>query len=311
VATDRSANARERPDVAAQFRSRWSPRYVWTLHRVPGRLDDVPLAVRRRVLSDSEGIEVETPYGSMHVSHKELAEKGVSRGYGSLRTDDQDNPVSLDLAVLVYDHLPTREERVEWLRRRRLEQALLKSPPKHVWISRPGARSGAPDQVTRCQVRRAVGHIIGDCVHRYDLEVRRPGKDWESETVDMMALAVDGKVRFGRGDDVETAYLAKPTADELRAAGAERARKAAEDAQCKQRMGGFSNGSASAKTGPGPGLAALRELGLDGSATVEDVRRAYRARVKSEHPDKGGMGDMGRLVEIRNRALAYVQARAA
>ncbi|MDC3956861.1 hypothetical protein KEG38_23580 [Polyangium jinanense] len=310
VATEWTANARARPGVAPQFRSRWSPRYVWTLHRVPGRLDDLPLAVKRRVLSDCDGMEVETPYGSMSVKREELAKNGVSRGLGALRTDDQYNPVSLDLAVLVYDRLPTREERAEWLRRRHLEQALLKSPPKHVWISRPGVRPGAPDQVTRCAARRAIGHVIGDCVYRYELEVRRPGEDWASETVDMMTLAVEGKARLGRGDDAETAYLKKPTADELRAAGAERARRAAEDARFKQRVGDFFDGFSSATAEPDPGLAALRELGLDGSATVDDVYRAYRARVKTEHPDKGGTGDMGQLVELRDRALAYLRARA-
>ncbi|MRG96519.1 hypothetical protein [Polyangium spumosum] len=309
VATEPTATARERPGVEPKFRSRWSPRHVWTLHRVPGRLDDVPLAVERRVLSDDEGIEVETPAGSMRVSTKELAEEGVSRGLGALRTDDQYNPMSLEQAVLVYDHPPTREERAEWLRRRHLEQALLKSPPKHIWISRPGVRPGAPDQVTRCSARRAIGHVIGDCVYRYDLEVRRPGEDWASETIDMMALAVEGKARFGRGDNAETAYLKKPSLDDLRAASAERARKAAEEARFKERMGDFFNGFSRTEAAPAPGLAALRELGLDGSANVEDVRRAYRTRVKSQHPDKGGTGDMGRLVELRDRACAYVQAR--
>jgi hypothetical protein len=311
VATELTATARERPGVEPELRSRWSPRHVWTLHRVPGRLDDLPLAVKRRVLSDDEWIEVETPAGSMRVNGKELAEKGISRGLGALKRDDQDNPVSLELAVLVYDHLPTREERAEWLRRRHLEQALLKSPPKHVWISRPGARPGAPDQVTRCAARRTVGHVIGDCVYRYDLEIQRPGEDWASAMVDMMALAVEGKARFGGGGDAETAYLKKPSLDELHAAGAARARRAAEDARFKERMGDFFNGFSRAKAASDPGLAALHELGLDAPASVQDVLRAYRARVKAEHPDKGGKGDMGRLVEIRDRALAYLRASAA
>lgn len=56
-----------------------------------------------------------------------------------------------------------------------------------------------------------------------------------------------------------------------------------------------------------PGLAALRALGLDVGATADDVRAAFRRKAHEEHPDKGGLGDMGKLVEIRDRALGYVE----
>ena len=50
---------------------------------------------------------------------------------------------------------------------------------------------------------------------------------------------------------------------------------------------------------------------LEASASVEDVQRAFRTRAKAEHPDQGGKGDMGHLVAVRDRTLAYVQQRAA
>lgn len=48
------------------------------------------------------------------------------------------------------------------------------------------------------------------------------------------------------------------------------------------------------------------ELGLDARATADDVRAAFRRKAKATHPDQGGNGDMGRLVQLRDLALAYV-----
>lgn len=43
--------------------------------------------------------------------------------------------------------------------------------------------------------------------------------------------------------------------------------------------------------GPAPATAAFRELGLPATATIEEVKSAYRRRVKEVHPDLGGDED--------------------
>lgn len=53
------------------------------------------------------------------------------------------------------------------------------------------------------------------------------------------------------------------------------------------------------------GEAALRHLGITTTATIEDVKRAFRRRALTEHPDKGGNVDaFRRTVEAYELALA-------
>ncbi len=56
--------------------------------------------------------------------------------------------------------------------------------------------------------------------------------------------------------------------------------------------------------------ACLRELGLGAEATEEDVRRAYRERAKTDHPDQGGTtAAFQHLGKIYEEALAWVRRR--
>ncbi len=308
--------------------SRWTPRYVWTLHMVPGRLDGPPLAVRRRVLVDRDevGHDIETPGGDTGVDFDELQEKGRARSYGSDRfpgtsaalRGEVAPPIAgswwgRDLAIDVYDHNPTQQERAEWVARRKVEQAALRDLPRWVWVTRDGRRAGS--LAARCPVDPEIGGM-----RRYDIGIRFGERNI---TIDLMGL-----VHAGRIDDGHTAphvvYLNKPTAEQLRADGAERVRKTAEEtrhrAEAEAFANAFRNAPATANGAPppppkpppptGPGPDAVRFFGLDpATATWPDVRHVWNERALAGHSDHGGKADLGELTGQKDAARAYIEAR--
>ena len=175
------ANARPRPGVEPCLTSRWTPRYAWTLHLVPGRLDGPPLAVRRRVLEAYADLaEIETPTGTMTVSldHEYgLHACGVTRGFGTNRLLLSEEPTianryfGFDLALVVFDHNPTEAERAAWLQARLVEQAFLKALPSTVWHLEPGPYPGAPNRAVEYRVRPELGSRPDEYAHRGDLRV--------------------------------------------------------------------------------------------------------------------------------------------
>jgi hypothetical protein len=59
-----------------------------------------------------------------------------------------------------------------------------------------------------------------------------------------------------------------------------------------------------------PGPEAVRAFNLDPNvATEADIRAAFRARAKVEHPDLGGNGDIGKLRELKDLAIEHVNER--
>jgi hypothetical protein len=282
------------------------------------------LAVRRRTLDDRTGggLTIETPGGEMSVELSDLEEHGHARGYGSHRAGDEPPTIAgrfwgCDLALDVYDHSPTAEEREAWLRRHRLEQAVIRSPPSSVWVTFPAARVGAPDRVVECNAERVLGRKAGD-VFRPDLEVHlpgyrppRPGDVYKHVVVvDLYELAVAG---FGsaRGEDgARHVYLHRPSSEQLRADGRARAEEQAEAGRREAEARDFADGWFRPAAQEDPGAVAVRALGLDpATATEEDVQAAFRVRAKTGHADKGGHLDMGELVRQRDAARNYVAAR--
>lgn len=229
--------ARLNPGRKAELLSRWTPRHVFTLHAVPafgqlaGRVVGEVMCVRRRVLSDAEEcLIVETPSGTMHVDACDLAETGRARGWGNHRAGGPEkrpsSPSGLwgcDLALHVYDHLPTLEERTAWRRERAMEQALVSRPPTHVWVVLAG--KGATSRMVHCPCSRALGYLAGD-ISRPDLNVELPGYEPPTHlriihhrlAVDFYELAARGSVKVERGEDgARAVFLRKPTASALRA----------------------------------------------------------------------------------------------
>jgi hypothetical protein len=293
---------------------------------VPGCLDGPPLCVRRRVLGDTEegGTDIETPGGDMGVNFDTLQQHGHARAYGSHRAEDEPPTIAglfwgCDLALDVYDHNPTAEEREAWLRRHRLEQALIRSPPSSVWVTLPAARVGTPDRAVKCSAERTLGKKAG-AVCRSDLEVHlpgyhppRPGGFYEHMiTVSLYELAVAGFALAGGADGSRRVYLYRPTAEQLRADGRARAEEQAEAARREAEAKNIADAWRRAATGApreDPGAAAVRALGLDpATATADNVQAAFRARAQTGHADKGGKLDMGELVRQRDAARAYVTA---
>jgi hypothetical protein len=294
---------------------------------VPGRLDGPPLCVRRRVLADIRGggCNIETPGGDMGVNFDTLQQHGHARAYGSHRADGDPPTIAgwfwgCDLALDVYDHNPTAEEREAWLRRHRLEQALIRSPPSSVWVTFPAARVGAPDRAVKCSAERTLGKKAG-AVSRSDFEVHlpgyrppRPGGFYKHiTTVDLYELAVVGSASAGGVDGARRVYLHRPTDEQLRADGRARAEEQAEAARREAEAKNFADAWFRPPTGApreDPGATAVRALGLDpATATEDNVQAAFRARARTGHADKGGKLDMGELVRQRDAARAYVNAR--
>jgi hypothetical protein len=128
-----------------------------------------------------------------------------------------------------------------------------------------------------------------------------------------IGVAAKGRVDAERNQwarDMENARLARERVAQRienaceRAVDAGRRRQAAEEALrvAKER--------ARVWVGRGPVAEDVRAFGLDpGTATVDQVKAAFRARVKSGHSDHGGTEDIGRLVALKDKALAYVEAR--
>jgi hypothetical protein len=312
------AVARPRDGVEPELRSRWTPRYVWTLHRVPGRLDGPPLAVRRRVIVEEECLSVETPGGDTSVSADELSAPergGRARSYGSHRYDERREPppsgfYGQDLAIDIYDHPPTDEERAQWMAVRRRFSAMLAKLPRYAYLAYP-AKDGLY-QVPKVEIRRAETLGGGG---RFVLEYRYRGHEWASVICgpDLYDLAEQGWSSVGSRSDGVRLYLAPPPPEDLAALAAKRAEQVARDRRAQREAEDFANAfrdfsqRVRAAAAEPPGLAALRAFGLDAKATADDVRRIFRQKAKITHPDKGGSGDMGRLVELRDLALAYVQ----
>lgn len=223
-------SARPRSGVEPKLVSRWTPRHVFTLHRVPGHLDQV-MAVRRRVLCDDDiGLVVETPGGTLHVDLAALAAEGLARGWGDHRWGPGPAPIAgmcwgCDLTLEVYDHLPTPDERAAWLERRLLVQALAQRLPASVWVTFEGR-----EEPLRRRARRLLGACVGD-ICRDDLEVELPafrpmppGTSGVLEhvvKVDLYALAVDGSVGVADHhpgvDGSRRVWLRKPTRRQIEA----------------------------------------------------------------------------------------------
>jgi hypothetical protein len=318
------ANAIARPGPAkANLCSRWTPRHVWTLHRVPGRIDGPPLAVRRRVLSegDENFVLIETPGGDMSVHADDLssvASGGRARTTGSGRFDYRKEPpicgffYGCDLQIDVFDHEPTEEERARWLEVRRRFSAMLKRTPKHAYLASPG---DGRYRVEKVQIRRPEGYR--DFGSRYDLDVRRPRAEWRVETCApcLCDLAEQGWSHVGPRPDGVRLYLAPPPQAELDQFWREHAAAVELDERYKREAREFGEalGRAIARSQQQSAErnAALAELGLDADATPDEVQRAYRQRIAAEraHPDQGG--DRARfetLTAARDVALRAVAA---
>ena len=226
TASDRVARARA--GLEPKLTSRWTPRHVFTLHRVPDHLERV-MVVRRRVLADDDiGLVVETPTGTLHVDLAELAEHGSAHGWGDHRWAPGPAPIvgmfwGCDLTIEIYDHLPTPAERADWLARRRRVQALAQRNPVMVWVSFEGS-----EEPLRRRACRLLGACVGD-LHRDDLQVElpayRPIPPGESGVVehvlkvDLYTLAVEGSVGVADHhpgvDGARRVWLRKPTAAQI------------------------------------------------------------------------------------------------
>lgn len=309
------AVAHPRRDVKPELSSRWTPQYVYTLHRVPGRLDGPPLAVRRRVLRDEESITVETPGGTTSVSSDDLSDPkrgGRACSYGSTRADFRKEPppwgYGWDLQIEIFDHVPTIEERERWMAVRRGLSAMLAKTPRHAYLAFPSV--GSRYVVEKVQLRRPEN--LSDFGHRLDLKFRRQRGEWQSELCcpNLYELAEQGWSSVGHQSHGTRLYLAMPPQAELDQLGREHAERVAKDAQHKREAEAFFNAIRGvvdpAAKQRSEGLAALRKLGLAEGATAADVQRVFRERAKAEHPDVGGAGDMGELVRLRDLALGAV-----
>lgn len=230
--------ARERETAVSV--PRWARRFVWTLHRVPGRIDGAPLAVRRRILdaSDLSGL-IETPGGRMSFDLDELESTGHARGDGYHRCGGPaERPATLhgmwgcDLALDIWDHPPTPEEQAAWIVRRKAESVAIgtmnrKKGVMLVWVTFPAGRKGDPDVAVRCRARRTLGQVEGD-LHRGDLDVELPGyrepepngQILHRATVDVYDLMVNGvaEPRY-QVDNAKRVALVCPTPAQLRAWG--------------------------------------------------------------------------------------------
>jgi len=288
-----------RPGTAkVGFLKRWTPRHVWTLHRVPGRLGEV-LAVRRRVLEEGDGmLRIEIARTGAWVG-EDLQAHGRDRSTGRYRGKYGEGP-GCEVSLWAYDHNPTAEERATWMRERLLEQELVKAPPRRVWVALPGVAPGQPDRAVSVKAKRSLGRTYGDMCTRGDLQVDvvALGIDTAFDSVDLYALARGEAVTLewhvGGEHQEARVLLEKPSRDLLAQLGAERARKVAEEARDRAQAEAFWN-SVRSKKGGTPAAEqqptdALSALGLDEDATADDVRRAFRRKVSAErcHPDQGG-----------------------
>ncbi|WP_437723521.1 ParB N-terminal domain-containing protein [Sorangium sp. So ce861] len=313
----------------AQPLSRWEPHYVWTLHRNPAALHGPVLAVRRRVLELRDEMVVEVARHQATLSTEELEKHGHARTYGLSKKKR-----GCEVSVWVYDHCPTDAERVEWLRRRTIENAALTSPPPDVWMLREGPVPGGPDEAVRCKTKRAwrTRPRGGDpAAERSTLEVKMRGG--ERAWIDLLELATTGKA-LDCGNESLCFYRDKPTPEELQQAGkarlqrmqkeeedrreAERARRekaAAEEwwREAQERAQAYAEQFRQKFSGTfrdDAGEEALSSFGLKLPCTAEDVNRAFRKIVatKKPHPDQGGSDEaMRELVEVREKALIYVE----
>lgn len=309
------ARAKPRKGVEPCFLSRWTPRHVWTLHRVPGRLDGPPLAVRRRVLDDEmDFLHVETPYGDMGVDGQDLGaveHAGHARGIGSPRYDDDRAPnaagfYGIDLALDVYDHSPTAAERAAWLERRKVEQSLMKAPPARVWIGVPGA-SGGSDRAVRCDVEwgardRHKGEVFAPGVQRDRpvWTVYKPGP-----TIDIRDLAM-GPIVF-RDGEVRRVWLRKPKAGELAAAGAERDEHDRESEKNSQAAEAFFASFRQARPAAADEIRARAERAAWGRFLLDNIE-ACRAKLATEEQkarEASERGDRGAAVAAEGMAGFY------
>lgn len=226
------ARARPRAGVMPHLTSRWTPRHVWTLHLVPGRREGPPLAVRRRVLEDSEslGCYIETPAGRMGFDLDQLSVAGHTRGDGAHKwVEKADEPPlagqfwGCELCLDVWDHSPSPAERARWLQARQLEQALVSKPPRRVWVTFAGSSHGSADRAVCCRARRALGNTQGD-ITRADLKIELPGyvrpipngMILHEAVVSIYELARKGKVIVrARVDGARHVYLRAPTHAQL------------------------------------------------------------------------------------------------
>lgn len=317
-----------RPGAAVpKLFNRWVPEHVWTLHVVPGLLDGPLLAVKRRVLDD-DGLagdallkfEIGRHNASVwggDLGARDAAGRARASGSGEILDDTAEYYLeACELGPWVYDHLPSEAEARAWLKLHRAEQELLRAGPSHVFVCFPGALPGAPDRAVRCETDRDMQRVANGA--RYAWSIRLPGVKDTLHSMNLLELAFKPCLWSGwKGHDVRV-YLNKPSAEELAEAGAQRAKKETAKARAEREgdeafwgawhSGNWAGGGAASGAAPKPtGVQALEALGLSTTCTAADVRAAFRRMAKEGHPDKGGAMDMGKLVELRDLALAYVE----
>lgn len=318
--------AKPRPEAKPEIVYRWTPRYVWTLHLVPGRREGPPLAVRRRVLYDrADAIGVETPGGTCDADLEGLNLRGRTRSPGCLPTWALPGEKHKDLSLDVYDHNPTEAERAAWLDIRHREQAYIATRPRSIWAYYLG--------------KAMDGVVLHPTDRRYHYRIAVPDFDQE---IDLRRLAAAG-VLWAPYEDRDTfepcrvtcVWPRKPTREQIAQAEQERARRAARLADWKRAREEQAREQAAreaqareeqeaaihaALCGCGTcswciaakGPPAVRAFGLDPKiATVDDVQRVFREHAKRGHSDQGGAADMGALVKQRDLARAYIMKRTA
>lgn len=296
------------------FIPRWTPKHVWTLHAVPGRLDGPPLAVKRRCLNQADvSLDFEIARNAVaRVYTEDLEEHGVT----DARIDCGD--YDLDVGLLVYDHKPTAEERAEFMRRKRIERELRRKRLKKVWVAHPAPRLEDPHVAVCFSV--CPSRFAGK---RFEYEVKTP--DWKEpqpgtyvigwpivDVADLMATGSQSAHWGARKMNV-TVYLERPSADELARLGREHAEEVARDAQHRREARDFAESIGrtweQAQRQQREQHAALGALGLDAGCSEGDVQRAFRRKIAAEkaHPDQGG--DAARfqeLTRLRDAALRAV-----
>jgi hypothetical protein len=275
---------------------------LWTLHDDPVARGGIPLAIRRHATPTRDGF-LAFALGKRGTQASGLVDVEELAARGRARTCSPSNG-AWHSVVWVFDHRPTRDERVAWRAARKVERTALRAPARTLWLILP-EEHGTPDRVVACGVREVrPGHTTRR-YRRGDLELRAPFAGFRGDIVDGLELAARGfaSVRIGTSAFVVCAsppqqgVLDPPT------------RTHAEAARARADAAAF---LASPTATIRSGADALALLGLPRSASASDVARAFRRRVVSEqaHPDQGGTAEaFAELVRLRDLAIGVLGPR--